>query len=307
MFDPPLSRWEKRIGWAWMITGGTAAVAMKLGIFGWWGILLVTIPVLFYALIAPGLFLYMSAVIVPLLATRRLFRPAGWAVAVLLVAALALLPPWQSARDTEAALASAVADDRGDKLRLQRGSTLAVLASAEICEPACLKALRDHAVAAVLIGDGRTVDPARAITLPRMRLVPSGGQPCPPVGKTVRELSWIWPEDEKKLAAAGLCLAVDAAPLASADLVQRFSLGIEGKGNAAVRVKRMEAWVRRPAGLERVLRRTQANKDRVILPAIYLAPVVADNGRGPPGWWSEDVQRGDDLFEDLAAWWLLLA
>lgn len=304
MFDPPLSRWEKRIGWAWMITGGTAAAAMWLGIFGWWGLLIVTIPVLFHALIAPGLFLYMSAVIVPLLATRRLFRPAGWGVAALLVAALAIAPAWQSARDTEAALAAAVADDRGGKLRLPRGGTLAMLGTAEICEYSCLKALRDHGVAAVLIGDGRTVDPARAVALPRMRLVPSGGQPCPPMGKTARELNWTWPENEKELAASGLCLAVDMAPIASADLVQRFSYRMEGEASRAVKVSRMEAWIRRPAGLERVLRRTQANKDRVILPAIYLAPVIADNGRGPPGWWSEDVQRGDSLPEDLSAWWL---
>lgn len=303
MFDPPLSRWEKRIGWAWMITGGTAAVALWLGIFGWWGILLVTIPVLLYALVAPGLFLYMSAVIVPLLATRRLFRPAGWGVAVLLVAALALLPPWQSARDTDAALATAVADDRGDKLLLPRGGTLAMLGTAEICEPGCLKALRTHGVAAVLIGDGRTIDPARAITLPRMRLVPSAGQPCPPVGKTARELDWIWPEQAKELAAAGLCLAVDTAPLASADLVQRFFYGIEGQAGRTVRVKRIEAWIRREAGLERVLRHTQANRDQVMLPAVYLAPVIADNGRGPPGWWSETQQRGADLSEDLSLWW----
>jgi hypothetical protein len=304
MFDPPLGRWEKRIGWAWMITGGTAAVAMKMGIFGWWGILIVTIPVLFYALIAPGLFLYMSAIIVPLLLTRQRFRPAGWGVAALLVAVLATAPAWQSARDTETALATAVGDDRGDKLHLPRGGTLALLGITETCETSCIKAMRDHGVAHVLIGDGRTVDPARAVMLPRMRLLPSGGQPCPPMGKTARELDWVWRDDKQKLAAAGLCLAVDTAPLASADLVQRFSSGIEGKGNTAVRAKRVEAWVRRPAGLERVLRRTQANKDRVILPTIYLAPMVADNGSGPPGWWSENVQRGDNVSEDLAAWWL---
>lgn len=286
-----------------MITGGTAAVAMWLGIFGWWGILLVTIPVLLYALIAPGLFLYTSAIIIPLLLTRRRFRPAGWGVAALLVAALAVVPPWQSARETEAALTRAVTDDRGDKVTLPRGGTFAMLGADETCVPGCLEALRDHGVAAVLIGDGRTIDPLRPVTLPRLRLVQSGGQPCPDVGKTARELSWIWPEQAKPLAAAGLCLAVDTAPLAGADLVMRFFYGIDGKPGRAIRLQRIEAWRQRDGRLEPLFRRTQANREQVNFPAVYLAPVIGDNAHGPPGWWSGDVQRGDDISTDLSLWW----
>ncbi len=299
--DPPLSRWEKRIGWAWMITGGTAAVALWLGIFGWWGILLVTIPVLLFALIAPGLFLYMGAVILPLLATRHRFRPAGWAGAALLVAALALLPPWLSARETEAGLAAAVAGDMGVRVALPRGGTLALLGLAETCDSTCIQAMRDHGVDAVLIGDGRSIDPARPATLPRLRLVPAGGRPCPPVGKTARQLDWLWSEDQERLAAAGLCAVVDSAPLASADLVQRLSFRRDGDFGPVI--TRMEAWARRDGRLLPILRRTHAKAEQVVLPAVYLAPVVADNGRGPAGWWRETVSRGAEIPDDLSRWW----
>jgi hypothetical protein len=306
-FDPPLSRWEKRIGWAWMITGGTAVAAMTMGVFPWWGLLIVTIPVLIYALIAPGLFLYMSAVIVPLLLTRRRYRRAGWAAALLLVAGLAVWPPWQSQRETAAALDFAVAVDRGDKLALPRGGTLALLSGMETCSVSCIEALRDHGVAAVLIGDGRT-DPLGAATLPRARLVPAGGQPCPPLGQTARQLDWVWPEQAKELAAAGLCVVVDTAPLASADLVMRFFYDFEDTPFRTVQVTRIEAWHwqdgrRQDARLQPVLRRTQARASHVLYPAFYLAPMVADNGTSPANWWSEGQQRGPDLSDDLSAWW----
>lgn len=285
LFDPPLSAWERRIGWAWMITGGTAAVAMWLGIFGWWGILLVTIPVLLYALIAPGLFLYMSAVIVPLLLTRRRFRAVGWGMAALLVAALAVLPAWRSAQLAETGLAAAVAGDRGEGLTLPRGGTLALLGLEESCSGACLQALRDHGVGAVLIGHGPSVDPDRPAVLPRVRLVPSGGRPCPPVGKSARQIDWVWPEDVKKLAAAGRCALVDTASLASADVVQRYVYGGEGNPADRIGITRILGWVRREGRLDLVLRRTHALTRRVNPPAIYLAPVwpwpgrlVADRG-----------------------------
>lgn len=303
LFDPPLSRWEKRIGWAWMITGGTALAAIWLGIFGWWMILLVTIPVLLYALIAPGLFLYMSAIIVPLLLTRRRFRPAGWGVAALLVVALAVLPAWQSAIDTKAGLAAAVAGDNGDKVTLPRGGTLALLGVEENCSPACLRALRDHGVAAVLVGDGRTIDPEGQVTLPRVRLVPTGGRSCPPVGKTAREIDWIWPETAKELEAAGLCMVVDSAPLASADLVQRFWYGGDVHAGVMVGMTRISAWVRREGRRELVLRRTRAIMQRVNFPAIYLPPLIGDDGRGSADWWRTHAQRGDDVSEDLSRWW----
>lgn len=302
-FDPPLGRWERRIGWAWMITGGTAAAALWLGIFGWWGVFIVTIPVLLYALIAPALFLYMSAIIVPLLLTRRRFRPAGWGVAALLVAALAVLPAWQSALATRAGLAAAVAGDMGETLTLPRGGTMALLGLEENCSPACLKALRDHGVSAVLIGDGRTTDPDKPVTLPRARLLPAGGRPCPPVGKTARQIDWIWPETAKELAAAGLCPVVDRAPLASADVVQRYWYGGEVHAGAMVGITRISAWERRDGRLEPVLRRTQAIMQRVNLPAVYLAPVIADDGRHAADWWRTQEQRGDDLSEDLSRWW----
>ncbi|MBU6166437.1 MAG: hypothetical protein KGQ52_09920 [Alphaproteobacteria bacterium] len=303
LFDPPLSRWEKRIGWAWMITGGTAAVALWLGIFGWWGLLIVTIPVLLYALIAPGLFLYMSAILLPLLLTRRGLRPAGWAAAAMLVAALAIAPAWQSARDTQAGLAGAVAGDRGDRITLPRGGTVALLGLVENCDLACIEAFTDHGVAAVLIGDGRTTDPARPVTLPRMQLVPAGGQPCPPVGKTARQIPWLYPETEQKLAGSGRCLLVDTAPLASADVVQRYSYGGEDHAGATVGITRMEAWVRRDGRLAPVLRRTHAVMQQVNYPGIYLAPIIADNGRGPADWWRTQQERGDDLSDDLSRWW----
>lgn len=303
MFDPPLTRWEKRIGWLWMITGGTAAVAMWLGIFGWWGILLVTIPILLFALIAPGLWLYLTAIILPLLATRRRFRPVGWGLAAVLVLALAVLPAWQSARDTEAGLAAAVADDRGDKVTLPRGGTVALLGLEEGCSPGCVEAMRDHGVAAVLVGAGQQVSPGQAINLPRMRLVPAGGKPCPPVGQNEREIPWIWPELAKELAAANLCLVTDKAPLASADLIIRYRYGVEGESGRAVVATRIEAWSRRGGQLAPVLRRTQANSGVVRMPAIYLAPVVADNGRSPANWWSEGRQRGENVSDDLSLWW----
>ena len=115
LFDPPLGRWERRIGWAWIITGGTAAMALWLGVFGWWWVLIITIPLIYYALIAPGLFLYMSAVLIPLLLTRRRLRPLGWATAVMLVAALASWLPWQSARRAEAGLGAALAGERHER------------------------------------------------------------------------------------------------------------------------------------------------------------------------------------------------
>ena len=286
-----------------MITGGTAAVAMWLGIFGWWGILLITIPVLLYALIAPGLFLYMSAIIIPLLLTRRRFRPAGWGVAALLVAALAVVPPWQSALDTRAGLAGAMAGDRGETVILPRGGTLALLGAEENCSPACLKALRDHGVAAVLVGDGRTTDPERQVTLPRMRLVPAGGRPCPAVGKTARQIDWIWPETARELATAGLCLAVDSAPLASADLVQRLWYGGEVHAGAMVGITRILAWERRDGRLALVLRRTRAIMQRVNFPALFLPPLIADSGTSAADWWRTQEQRGDDLSDDLSRWW----
>jgi hypothetical protein len=274
-----------------------------LGIFGWWGILLVTIPVLLYALIAPGLFLYMSAVIVPLLLTRRRLRPLGWGVAALLVAALALVPPWQSALATRAGLAAAVAGDMGDTMALPRGGTLAMLGVEENCSPACRAALIDHGVAAVLIGDGRTTAPDRPVILPRLRAVASGGQPCPPVGKTARQIPWIYPESLGPLEAAGRCLVVDSAPLASADVVQRFSYGGEVHSGAMVGVSRMEAWARRDGRLVLVLRRTRAIMQQVNVPAVYLPPVYSDIGRGPAGWWYADTERGDDISTDLSLWW----
>ena len=301
-FDPPLSRWEKIIGWAWMITGSTALCAMAIGVFPWWGLLIVTIPVLIYALIAPGLFLYMSAVIVPLLLTRRRHRRAGWAAALLLVAALAVLPPWQSQRDTAAALDFAVAADRGSTLALPRGGTLALLSGMETCSVSCIEALRDHGVAAVLIGDGRT-DPEGAATLPRARLVPAGGRPCPPLGQTARKLDWVWSEQAKALAAAGLCVVVDTAPLASADLVMRFFYDMEDTPWRTVQVTRIEGWRRHDGRLQPVLRRTQARAGHVMYPAFFLAPVVGDNGTGPANWWSEGQQRGADLSDDLSLWW----
>ena len=303
MFDPPLSRWEKRIGWAWMITGGTAAAAMWLGISGWLIFLVVTLPFMLFAMIAPGLFLYMSAIIVPLLLTRGRLRPLGWAVAVLLVAVLAAWRPWQSARHVDFAQAAAVADDFGDPVAMPRGGTVALLGGMdESCGPLCRDLLLRHGAAAVLIEYGRLGYPVTPRPLPRLRLVPSAGKPCRPAGQNARAVDWVDEADARVFAAAGWCAVVDTALLTSADLVLRVADDFFGPAQDGISVIRAEAWRRQGGRLQPVLRRTYAVGWPVRFPALYQAPVSDDSGTHSAGWARRHDLRGTPISDDLSVW-----
>lgn len=303
MFDPPFGRWERRVGWVWLITGLTAVMALWLGVFGWWWALIITVPLIYYALIAPGLFLYMSAILVPLLLTRRRFRPLGWAAAALLVAALAAWLPWQTARQVEQGLAAALAGDFGGAVAVPAGGSVALLGHMdEGCRMVCRDLLLRHRAAAVLIDERKPHYPLTPRALPRVRLVPSAGKPCPPAGQTAGKVDWVWPEDATAFAAIGACAIVDTAVLTSADLVVRVADDFAGPAQDGIASTRAEAWLRRDGRLQPVLRRTYAVGWPIRFPALYVAPVADDAGAGSAGWARQPEQRGTPMSDDLSVW-----
>ena len=163
-FDPPLSRLERWLIWLWFMTTGTAAAALFLGVFWWWGLLIITIPVLIAAYVAPTLWIYLSLALAAWLPLRS--RPdLGYVVAAgtLLLAALGVPAAINAHLDSE--VRKAASGDRGTPVRLgPNGGTVAWLTgnsgdTKPYCDNDCLRFLITGRAQSVRIGPALQAPP----------------------------------------------------------------------------------------------------------------------------------------------------
>lgn len=267
---------------------------MNLGIFWWWGVFIVTIPVLFAAMYAPTLLIYLTAALLPWFILRRWRWGVAALVAIGSVALVALAGPlWLTAKaDREAA--AWTASDREARVPIFAGDTVALLESGgPYCSDACTVMLLDRGVAAVLLGTASATLPPDSAMQARMRLVMRGKAPCPAAR---------WPAEgngdpgrvealDGRLAevfGTDRCLIIDAAPLRDASLVftddwLEHDSGDDRWPQLVTNRWRSEALVRRGGGLVVQARRSRACVIRLKAP-LALWPLAGADTSEPARW-----------------------
>jgi|JI8StandDraft_2_1071088.scaffolds.fasta_scaffold39128_3 hypothetical protein len=306
-FDPPLSRLERRLVWLWIMTTGTAAAALYLGVFWWWAVLIVTIPILIAAVIAPTLWIYLSVALLawmPLRSRPRLALAVG-ACALLLVGLGA--PAAMNAR-LKSAVAQAAASDRGAPVRLgPGGGTVAWLTGQPsdvrpYCTDDCLRFLITGRAQAVLIGSALRGPPVAGQIYMRLRLVPwSESEGCVLPHGIERHL---YGPHLNLIVRQELCVAMDRAPLHSARLV--FSAMDDGPWHwreqlPALRpaVKRLEAYGWQASAPVLLFRRSQVRASKLGGLLVLQPEQGADIGTRTDWWRSGgDYIAGTTLPDD---------
>lgn len=211
----PLTLWERRALWVSAFVTGLAVSAMTLGIFWWWAMFIVTIPVLVVAAAAPTIWIYLSAAIISWFALRRWTFAAGLAAVIVSIAlgfgASAVLNH-QIGNSAQAA----VANDSGAPVNFEGAETVAFLDryDKDFCSYGCQRFLITGRAGAVLVGEPGPLDTARILV--RVRVVPSQSKPCPALSPL--DLTHALGPDARRFAPKA-CLVVDTAQLKTAALI----------------------------------------------------------------------------------------
>ena len=286
---------------------------MNLGVFAWWGVFIVTIPVLFAAMYAPTVLIYLTAALLPWLVLRRWRWRFAALVAIGSVALVALAGPlWLTAKAVREA-AAWTADDREARVPIIVGDTAALLESGgPYCSDACTVMLLDRGVAAVLLGTAGATHPPDSAILARLRLVVRGEAPCPAAR---------WPAEGNgdpgrvealhgrlaEVFGSDRCLIIDTAPLRDASLVytdhwleQDASSAGDARWPQLVTNRwRSEALVRRGDGLVMQARRSRACVIRLKAPLALWPEVGADTSE--PARWGAIASRCPLVMRDTPA------
>ena len=303
-FGPPLSRWERRAIWLWLMTSGAAAAAMVLGVFWWWIVLIVTVPFVFAAYYAPTLWLYLTPALLIWLTLRR------WPLAAVLsasaaIATIAVGVPAILNRHLEAQARAAVASDHGKPVEVgAAGGTIAWLGGdEEYCSDECLRFLITGRAKAVLLGPALQGLPDPDRDYLRIHLVPwSDDRGCPlPAG--VEKIVYV---QHLRLIDPDQCVAFDRVPLATARLVFNVDLYPQGVRDDRLpslrpQLKRVEAYQWQSLRPKLVFRRTDASAPSVGMP-LSLWPYNGADTSSPAQWRSDgEIRAGRPLGVDRMA------
>ncbi len=230
-----LARWERGALRLWILVTGSAAAGMLLGVFWWWGVLIVTIPMLFAAYYGPTIWLYLTPSLLVWLALRRRSVPLAAVASLGAMLFVAMGVPWLLNRAEARAAAGWPAGDRKGTVAIPPHSRVALLDDLRgtYCDDKCVALLLDRDADSVLLDTPgpAPLDLGRAVA--RLRLLPRGDPPCPaarwpadaenPIGRVEdlgRRLGEVFGSDR--------CLIIDRGPLTEATLlfVHRFEHGL---------------------------------------------------------------------------------
>lgn len=303
-------RWLLR---TWILVTGAALAGMMLGVFWWWIVFVLTIPLVFAAWYAPTAWLYLTAALLPWLALRRRSHAIAGIVSLVAVAGVGFGLPWLMNRAIMNEAADWVAGDRPGFATIMPGRTVALLddLSGEYCSRDCVALLLDRGAAAVLLGDGGALqlDPQRSLA--RLRLVARGARPCTaarwpadsynPTGRVEdldRRLGEVFGSER--------CLVIDRAPTSLADMV--FVHRIERQGPRGAdsqgrwprlfdRRQRAEALVRQGPGQALLARRSSACVRRLSTPLTVWPMSGADTST--PAHWGKTGECPDLVFDNM--------
>jgi hypothetical protein len=304
IFDPPLSRVERRLIWLWFVTSGTAAAALFLGVFWWWGLLIVTIPILIAAILAPTLWIYLTLALMVWLTFRSRPRVAlSVGAGAFLLVGLAVPAAINAHLDSK--VRKAAANDRGAPVQLgPNGGTVAWLMGGAAdakpyCDSDCLRFLVTGRAQAVLVGRALRGLPEAGQAYMRLRLVPwSEDRGC------------VWPPGIEHhlygphlnlILRQNLCVAMDKAPLGTARLIftaqyspSRFSS--ERVPTLGLTVRRFEAYAWRAGQPVLRYRRSEALAPK-LGPLLALLPLQGADIGTPADWWRSggDFRAGSRL------------
>ncbi len=329
----PMRRWgrrhlERSAIWLWLILGGTAWAAMQLGVFWWWAVLIITIPILFVAYHAPTAFLYFTLAAAPYL-VARLFK-SGWAdwrtllSGALLAVAVGTAVPYFANRATAAAVAALDAADTAIVVRLPPGGTIALLddgsgsgKSLEQCGDDCQRLLFSGAADTVLLGPADALTKAdRFVTRHAFVPLASGCRPylLPERVDTLRRKEAVADQDRQlatrlaDYAVAGLCLRSTRERGVDADVAIVRSLRLaEPRGNdfmprlvTIMPPTTIEMLCRVAGRWQTVAHRSSYDYRRMTMPLTLFPLSGADDS--VPAHWGGTTVRVDRADFDLTEW-----
>lgn len=302
VFDPPLSRLERWLVWLWVMTTGAAAAGLAWGVFWWWVMFIVTIPLVFAAYFAPSLWLYLTPALLIWLALRRRPYTAGL-TATAAIALIAVGAPTLMNSHLAAQIRRAAASDRGSPVAVgTAGGTIAWMnGKEEYCSSDCLRFLITGRARAVLTGPALQGPPDLNRPTLRIRLVPwsdDRGCPLPPRVKELVHVAYLALIDPDQ------CVAFDRVPLRTARLIfnqQWPSRHADEKlPSPRISLHRQEVYAVQNGQPRLLMRRTDARSPKLAVPLLLWPRNGADTSI-PAQWDSSGAEYRTDTRLDYNA------
>ncbi len=286
MFDPPLRRWERRLLWLWTMVTGCAVAGMALGIFWWIAVLLITIPMVVAAYVAPTLWLYFTPGLLAWLALRS--RPAlGFALVVGTMLLVGLGVPALMNAYLKAEVKAFVAQDGGPPVAPGQGGTVAWLDDIDgnYCSNDCLRFFITRKAQAVLIGPSLSGPPEAGRMYRRLALVPwsqDKGCPMPPDVEKIVDVK------DLRLIDPDLCVRFDKASLGEARLIFNNERHFRPDRDFRVpplqpKLERFEVYGWQAGQARRLFRRSHAEAPQVAVP-LNVWPMQGADTIDPARW-----------------------
>jgi len=304
---------ERKALWLWFILAGTSAFALTMGVFWWWGVLIVTIPILLFAFAAPTLLMYLTIVFLPYVVARLRLAPgrargfllAGVAAAVFVGLVVPVWSNWQVTQELKRQRALSFGEIG---VSVPRG-TVALLSDSHLgfkdstpylaCSFQCLELIESELVEAVAVSTAaalaRTGEPVmlyRIVDRDRCDPYPTGGNLMLHVTDKGEDF----------------CFAVSRHAKVGVDLaLVEQTRRVYGKGSVGLSVVpvtppfTMELLVSSGDRLVPVARRVQTTHWRMHLP-LWISPRNGADQESPTRFGGRPVSIGGDMVVNTTDW-----